>query len=413
MNYSSILSVKPFRDLWLGQTISQLGDAFYFVAFMFMVKKVTGSDGMVGIVGAAETLPFLLLGLYSGVVADRVDRKKLLFWSDAGCCILLFAFALLIYFTNGKPPVWSFVLVPFLLSCMRTFFHPAKNAAIPSLVPAEKLPLANALSGLTQSIAPMLSLALSGAVLGILYDNSPKFFFLTTVLLNTLSFALSALYITRLPSILPDRKAIEDSHPWQDLKEGLRYIKGRRILRVMLMLQGALSLSISPFFVVYIAANDAWFGGKPSSIAWFECAFFVGLVASNMYVGKLNLKRPGQGFIWGLGTVGLCVIFMAFSPNFWLFVWWQIPCGIAIPFADLPMMHWKQVAIPDELRGRFNSVNSMLQSGLQPVGLLLGGSLVAQVGLVWMFVLMGFGMMAASLSGLLVKEFRDLTIPAV
>ncbi len=411
MNYSSVLQIPAFRNLWLGQTISQFGDAFYYVAFMFMVKKVTGDDQMVGLVGAAETLPYFLLSLYAGVVADRIDRKKILFWSDAGCAILLALFALLLVQTNGKPPVWGLVLIPFLLSTMRAFFMPAKNAVLPNLVPEEKLPLANALSGLTQSIAPMISLAFSGAVLGILYDKSPRNFFLLTVLLNALSFFVSTYYITRLPSMIPDRSAAIDRRPWADLKEGLRYINSRRILKVILLLQGVLTLSISPFFVVYIAANDAWFGGKPGSIAWFECAFFVGLLASTIYIGNLNLRRPGQGFIWGLGAVGLFVVFMAFSQNFWFFVLWQIPCGLAIPFAELPMTTWKQVSIPDDLRGRFFSVNSMLQSGLMPIGLVLGATMVKSVGLVWMFILMGVGMILASLSGLLDKEFRELEIP--
>ena len=70
-----LLSIRAFRDLWIGQAISMLGDSFYYVVNAFMVKKITGSDAMVGYNGALECLPYLLLGPYAGVVADRFEQS--------------------------------------------------------------------------------------------------------------------------------------------------------------------------------------------------------------------------------------------------------------------------------------------------------------------------------------------------
>lgn len=411
MRYSNVLRIRSFRDLWLGQAISMLGDALYFVTFAFMVKQITHSSAMVGYVTAVEMLPFLLVSPYAGVLADRLDRKMIMLVSDLACATILLLFAGLIVATKGHPPTWTLFIVVFSTSTVRAFFMPAKNAAIPNLVNSTYLNQANALNGLTQSVMPMISLSISASVISAIFAWSPSTFFATSILLNALSFLGSAIFIVRLPEIRPDRKAHEEMpHVWGDLKAGIRYVRSRRVLWVMLLLQSVLTISISPFFVVYVAVNEAWFGGRPASLSWFECAFCAGMVLSNTWVANLNLKRPGQGYIWALGTVGLCVVAMAFSTSFWLFLFWQAVCGLAIPFVDIPMMTWRQTAIPDEFRGRFNSLMSMVQNGIAPIGLSLGGVMIDKCGIVGSFMIMGFGMFAASMSGLLDREFRSLRI---
>src|ERR1700722_2167935 len=106
MSYSQLLRIQPFRNLWLGQAISQFGDSFYYVAFMFMVQKVTGSIAMVGYVGACETVPYLLFSLYGGVIADRIDRRRIMLASDLLSGLSLCSLAALVWIL-GKPPVWS------------------------------------------------------------------------------------------------------------------------------------------------------------------------------------------------------------------------------------------------------------------------------------------------------------------
>ncbi len=410
MSYSQILRNRAFRNLWLGQTISQLGDSFFYVAFMFMVQKVTGSYTMVGFVGVCETAPYLLFSLYGGVVADRLNRRAIMLWSDMLSGIILCLLAALVY-GLGKPPVWALLVTPFLLSSVRSFFMPAKSAAIPALVSSEELMNANALSSMAQNIVPILSLSLSAAVLSQIYDKSPALFLIYAVLMNSLSFFGSALFVYKLPPILPDRNPDVQPHPWIDLKDGLRYIRNRRVLVVLLSVQTGLSLAISPFFVVYVAANTEWLGGKPQTLAWCELVFFVGMVVSSFYVGTLNLNKPGKGFIYGCAAVGLAVLAMAFSPYFALFLLWNLVAGLAVPFANIPVAAWMQSTVPDAFRGRVNSLYQMLQAGVQPIGLGFGGFLVAHAGISMAFIVMGGGMAFAALTGLLDREFRSLEMP--
>lgn len=405
MNYSDVIRIRSFRNLWLGQAISQLGDAFYFVIFMFMVGKITGNPAMVGFVGAVDTLPYLLFSVYAGTLADRIDRRKIMLWGDLLCGMSLFLFAAVIWF-DATPQVWTIFAISFFLSTVRVFFFPAKNAAIPALVPTKKLLTANALSMATQNVMPMISLSLSASVLALLYDRSPTLFFLSSVLLNAFSFLGSALFVFLLPPVKPGREE-EPKHPLQEMRDGLRYILNRRVLVVLMVLSFFMNLLISPFFVVYIAVNNAWFGGKPGTLAWLEFAFFFGMVACSFFLGKARIQRPGVSLSLGLAAVGFCIVGMAYTPWFWPFFLLNFLCGIAVPFADIPMGTYIQASTPDAFRGRVNSVLTMVRVGVMPIGYSLGGLLVDRIGVTSVFWIMGFGMAASALGGLLDSKFRS------
>ncbi|RYG49666.1 MFS transporter [bacterium] len=405
MNYSHVLRIRPFRDLWLGQGISQLGDAFYYIVFMFMAKKLTGSDGVVAMVGVLETLPYLLFSAYAGVAADRFDRRKVMLWSDIASGLTLLAFVGVLLVTP-KPPLFLLLTVPFLLSTMRCFFMPAKSASIPAVVPKNMLQLANSLSMTTQNTMPLIGLALTGGVLTALWASSPQHFFLLCVGLNTFSFLLSAWYISRLPEILPERREVK-SHAWTDFKEGVRYIRKRPDLITFIAMTTGFRLGVAPFFVAYLAANDAWFGGGPATLTWMEFSFFVGMVVAAPLMGKVRVIHPGRWFATGLFVVGLMVGLMAFSRTFPLFVVFNIVCGLAVPPADIPINTWMQKSVPDAFLGRVNSVLNMVATGAMPVGMALGGVLMPHTGPSGLFIAMGGVMMVACAGGILTPAFRN------
>ncbi|HMS56368.1 MAG TPA: MFS transporter [Fimbriimonadaceae bacterium] len=408
-----VLRHRAFRNLWLGQAISQLGDALYYVVFMFMVKKLTGSAAMVGLVGAVETLPFLLFSAYGGVVADRMDRKKIMLLSDIASGSILVAFSVLAAIYGMSMPVIFVFLAAFFTSVVRAFFLPAKNAAIPALVGKEDIIRANALSYATQSWMPMIGLAISATVIAALFAISPRWFFATAIVLNSVSFFGSAYYIAKLPTILPDRENAHESHPWRDFVDGIRYIGDRGTLKALLWLGLFMSLMISPFFVAYVEANDLWYGGKPGTLAMFELTFFVGLVIGGLLVGKANVKKPGINYVWALAAVGLFVALMAYSRSLLWFGIWNFMAGLVIPFADIPMSSYIQVTVSDEFRGRVNSAFTMVRMGVTPIGLGLGGMIVNGIGLFWTFMVMGLGMLTVALCGLLHKGFRESTMPSM
>lgn len=418
-----------FKNLFYGQAISQVGDALFYVSFMFMVEKITGNLAMVGYVGAAETLPFFLFGPYSGVLADRIDRRKILLWSDLLSAAVLLGMALLAFVPTlfrpaptffeksgllTMPPVvpgWTLILAGFCLATIRTFFFPAKNASIPRLLPTEDLQRGFALSIGAQNLMFMIGTAFAATVMAQMYEAfSMTTFFIALMLVNALSFGGSAMFIAKLPKIEPEKEG-EHEKALPAFISGLKFIHNRKDLITLMITAMVFGLSVAPFFVTYVAANKEWFGGKPGTLAWCEFSFFIGMVVASGFVGKHSPKLPGRAFIIGAMIVGVAVGLMALSKNFYLFCFWNVVCGLAVPYIDIPMRSYLQATVPDEFRGRVNSVQSMTTTAVMPIGMASAGSLLKTYGLFVVFSVMGAAMVLASMIGLSGREFRNAKMP--
>lgn len=406
---TGVLKNRDFKNLLIGQAISLLGDALYMLVFLFMAYKITGSAAVVGYVGALGALPYLLLGPLAGAVADRFDRRRIMIACDMLSALTLGVLCV-IAIAQGRFPTWSLYLAPLALSSINAFFSPAKNAAIPRLVPESQLLEANSLNAAIQNLMPLIGIGLSGAVLGTLWEASGGSFFLVSVALNGLTFLLSAVFIRRLPD-LPSAKATVETSTWTETRQGLLYIAGDHFLRMALILSLFANLMIAPFMVAYIKANDAWFGGRYVNLAAFEFAFMVGMVVSSLLVAKLGIRRVGLSWVMGFAVVGIAVALMAFG-GFWFFILWNLIAGLALPFAQIPLSTYIQITVPDTFRGRVNGALVMVSMGIQPLGMSLGGLLLDRIGLVAMFLVMGIGFCFAATAGLFDVRFRGAEIPA-
>jgi len=399
-----------FRNLFIGQAISQVGDALYYVSFMFMVEKLTGNLAMVGYVGAAEVLPFLLFGPYAGVLADRLDRRKILLWSDIGSAIVLACLGLFALFRFPIPGE-ALIITGFMTATVRTFFFPAKNAAIPRLVAPKDLQNAFAISMGTQNLMFMAGTAFAATVMSAMYENmTQQGFLLSLLVFNCMSFLGSAVFIAKLPAIKPDRQ-VAPQKASREFAQGLGFIVKRKDLMTLMGVGMLFGLCVAPFFVMYVAANKQWFGGGPSTLAWCEFAFFGGMIIGSWAVGRKSPKRVGISFITGAALVGVFVLCLAFSRNFYLFCWWNVACGLVVPFIDIPRQTYMQATVPDDFRGRVNSVATMTNFAVMPLGMAGAGQMLQKFGLVTMFIIMGAGMTFASLLGLLGKDFREAKLP--
>jgi DHA3 family macrolide efflux protein-like MFS transporter len=410
MSFREVLRIRAFRDLWLGQAISQMGDSIYYVAFMFMAQQVTGQFAMVGYVGAMEMLPFLLIGPYAGVLADRIDRKRIMLLSDLTSAAALVGFAIMVEAYHGRPPAWSLLVIPFALSTMRCFFMPAKSASIPRLVPAELLVKANALSSSTFNFVGLAGLAIAATVIAKLYELSPQNFFAVLLLINSLSFVGSAVFVAKLPALVPDRGTAEIRHPIEDFKSGLRYIRGRRDIKIFILLLTIFRMGVAPFFVVYVAANKEWFGGKPQTLMWFEFMFFAGMIIGSLIGAKMKVRRPTMVFSLELMLVGIFLSGMAI-PSLPVFIGCNLICGLVVAAGDIPMTTYLQSSVEDGYRGRVNAAKDMVTTGVMPIGMVLAGLMLKEIGLQRSFLIMGAVMTLSGVVGFIDRRYREVQMP--
>ena len=221
---------RSFRQLWLGQVVSQMGDWFDTIALYTIILNLTGSGRDVGLLLVARFVPSFFFGPLSGVIADRFSRRTIMIVSDLSRAVVVLGFL----FVRRADQLWIiYVLTVFQLG-LSTFFEPAKTAVIPSIVSDRELVAANAISSVTWSVMLTLGAAIGGVITG-------RFGTDVAFILDAMSYLLSAwlIFTVVLPKRPPrERQKLSFSKAIgiTDTIEGIRYVKNRsRVLALLLV----------------------------------------------------------------------------------------------------------------------------------------------------------------------------------
>jgi MFS family permease len=223
-------SNRAFRQLWLGQVVSQMGDWFNTIALYTMILELTGSGRDVGLLLVARFLPSFIFGPLSGVVADRFSRRSIMIVSDLLRAVVVLGFLLI----RRPDQLWILYVLTVLQLGLSTFFEPAKTAVIPSIVSNRELVAANAISSVTWSVMLTLGAAIGGLITGLLGTE-------VAFVLDSATYLLSAALIAtvRLPKRAERPKGkltIGTALGVTQTIEGARYVKHRpRVLALLLV----------------------------------------------------------------------------------------------------------------------------------------------------------------------------------
>ena len=221
---------RNFRNLWLGQVVSQMGDWFDTIALYTIILNLTGSGRNVGLLMVARFVPSFVFGPLSGVVADRFSRRTIMILSDLLRAVVMLGFLLV----RRPDQLWIIYVITVLQLIFSTFFEPARTAALPSIVSDRELVPANAISSVTWSAMLTLGAAIGGVVTGLFGANA-------AFILDSLSFLASAAFIAsvRFPKRPPRPKtelSVGKVLGLRDTVEGMKYVKHRpRVLAFLLV----------------------------------------------------------------------------------------------------------------------------------------------------------------------------------
>jgi MFS family permease len=221
---------RSFRQLWLGQVVSQLGDWFNTIALYTIILNLTGSGRDVGLLLVARFVPSFLFGPLSGVVADRFSRQRIMIISDLLRALVVLGFL----FVRRADQLWILYVLTVLQLGLSTFFEPAKTAAIPSIVEERELVAANAISSVTWSVMLTLGAAIGGVITG-WFDTDVAF------ILDAATYLLSAWLIASIRVQKRRKKerpklTVGRALGITETIEGIRYVKQRpRVLALLLV----------------------------------------------------------------------------------------------------------------------------------------------------------------------------------
>lgn len=414
MRRASVFQYRGFKNLFFGQLISQFGDVLYFLVFLWWAAQIDGPKGA-GLVGACSVGTAVLLSLYAGTVADRFDRRKILFYSDIFCGTVLIGLTVFAAF-NPQPPLWALCIFAVVLKVGFVFQMPARGAAIPRLVPEEKLLEANSLNMTFQMMMPLIGNALGAFALGAIFKLSAHAAYQVTFALNALTFFASAWFMSKLPAIPPERSAAA-ADPWAEAKEGLKFVFSHPIIRTATLVFTAFQFSVGPFMTAYVASAQTTFKagvrlfgfefvGAPL-LALLEMGFFAGFVLGSAVFYRRPLTRAGRAFSLFLTLASITILPLGFITSVPVFFALNFLCGLFMPFGIIPVETLLVQQTPDAMRGRMNAAVGTLAAASAPIAMALAGQLIAGIGLEWTYFAMGAGLILSSLGGLLSLEFRN------
>jgi len=375
------LSHRDFRLLWFGTLISNAGSWMQKVATSWLVYQLTGSQLLLGVDAFASGISTVLLLPLGGVIADRLDRRKLLIWTNIISTLLAGVLAVLA--ATGTLAVWHIITVSALSGIVQAAMVPASTSLLPSLVGEADVPNAIALNSLQFNLSRVLGPAVGGFVL--VKFGAPWSFTLNAASFLVLVFAF--VLIRTVPAI--PQNGLSFGHA---LADGVRFTKHRGDLSMLLALVtvtaflAAPVVSLMPAFVKEVLGRDA------SSYSMMLSSFGVGAVIASLLIAALDRGRRPKWITWlslillgcveaalvASGSIVFAVLLVAIAGM--LFVGTMIRLGTTI-----------LQTTPDAYRGR---VSSLQQVGFrlgQPLGALAAGWLGTMFGVRTAFV--GFGLM--------------------
>jgi MFS family permease len=385
----SPLRTPHFRNLWLGSTVSYIGDQFYLVALPWLVLELTGSGLAVGSMLMVAAVPRAVLMLMGGAVTDRSRPRNILLVTTWARTVLVGLVTLLVWLHWVQ--LWHLYVLSALFGIADAFAIPAGQALLPTLVEREQLTSANALfSGAIQA-SGLLGPAPAGLVIG-------AWGIATAFLVDSVSFLFAIVPLTLLPTgLLQGSAAKGRTSMWQSIAHGLRYVWNDAALRSLVLIIAGLNLwAVGPISVGMPVLAKFKFGSSAAFGTMVSC-FGAGALAGMTLAGIFRpTRRRGYLFLSFVFVESAGIVAMPFCEQLWVLAILMVLIGICGGIANVSMMAWIQGHIDHELMGRVMSVIMFAAIGLMPVSLALAG-LVAERHATAMFAVAGVLMMLTAL----------------
>ncbi|MEY9941193.1 MFS family permease [Streptacidiphilus sp. MAP5-52] len=370
---SALADITPLREhphyrrLWLGQSVSGVGQQMTALAVSVQVYALTRSPLATGLIGLCSLLPLVAFGLYGGAIADRMDRRKLGLLGASGAAVVsvfLAIQALLNLHTVG--PLYAAVALQAVCFALNA---PARSSMIPRLVPAEQLPAANALGSVSMNLGLTVGPMLGGLGIG-LWGYQAAYLF------DVVAFSASLYAMWRLPSMLPDRAAASGKRA--SVLDGLRFLRERPNLRMTFLADIAAMVFGMPR-ALYPALALTLYGGGAGTVGLLAAAPAVGALIGALFSGWVSrVHRHGLATAWAVAAWGLTIAGFGLVHQLWLGLLLLAGAGAADTVSMIFRNTMMQEAAPDDMRGRLQGVFIVVVAGGPRLGDFESG-LVAQL----------------------------------
>ena len=352
------LRYPNFRYFWIGLLISSIGTQMQVVGVTWHIYSLTHSAFSLGLIGLFRFLPLLLFSQIGGMLADSLDRKKLIFLNQ----ILMSGFSLilaLMTFTNSVNPFFIYLTIA-LLSLTQAIDAPARHALTPHLLPREYFMNAVSLNTLMWQTSIVIGPSIAGFIIAYLGVGS-------VYLINSLSFfaVVTSLLFIHVPHLLPGKKP---DFNFSGMIDGIRFIIKTPIISSTMLLDFiATFFSVSTTLLPIFAKDILMVGPKGLGLLYASSSFgavLAGLLFSSFH----HVRNQGKVLLLSVFFYGISTVLFGFSRSFYLSLLFLALSGAGDVVSTIIRNTIRQMNTPDHLRGRTTAINMVFYTGGPQLG---------------------------------------------
>lgn len=381
---------SDFNKLFWARTLSLIGTQMQRFGLPWLVYEISGSAALMAVNFTVSLLPGLLFGFTGGVIADRYDRKKIMFWGDLIAAVITFLYFMTYLFSVSVGASGLFILT-FILSSLAALYTPSFDAALPNIVEKKDIVNANSLFNVARSFISLGGPMVAGILIGFM---GPW----TNIMINAVSFLISSLLILAIKQQLNAIQINEKSSMRSDFNNSLSYIKNQTWLYYGLFITFGLFLatgsvgSLIQYYLLEVLNVKGFMFGF--SFTLFE---FIPMLLMGIYAPVLAKKYEYETLIfWGTLIFALSIVAMGATTVYAAVI---LSGMILNASAVLVLISWNtmiQVRVPNHMLGKISGVAITIQSVSLPIGGAISSLLVIYISAQW--TLITFGLLAALIS---------------
>ena len=346
LDLSPLRRHHDFRFVFIGQFVSAFGSSLTYVALPVQIYELTKSSLAVGMIGAVQLVPLAVTSLWGGAVADALDRRRLLLWSEA--LLMGASLALVVNATLPRPSVALLFVLAAFMSAVNGFHRPALESLTQKLVPVEDLSAVSALSSLRYTLASVAGPTLAGiciATWGMPYAFAA----------DALTFAISLAALSAIRAMPPAENAPRVG--LSSILEGLKYAASRNEL-IGTYVVDIVAMTFAMPLAVFPALAAQW--GGASAAGYLYSAMSVGSIVVTLFSGwTANVQRRGAAVVIAAALWGISIVGLSYAQSLPVAFACLACAGAADMVSGLFRMTIWNETIPTELRGRMAGIEQL------------------------------------------------------
>ena len=402
MRLPPALQHRDFRVFWTGALFSAVGTQFTMVAMAWHVYDLTGSALQVGLLGLGRAVPQIGFAILGGLIADTMDRKRLMILLQIVQCAVSAVLAWLTLIGSISPQTLLAGAVLFAFSS--AIEAPIRQAVVPNLVPREHIRSAVALATMERSLGLILGPALAGLMISLV---GPELCY----------GADAASWLIMVAALLLIHRPLQVSSVAQvsmrALTEGVRFVKRQPVILPFMILDFGATLFGAIYALLPIYAEEVLAVGPVGYGLLYAAPSIGGVVAGAALSGPVNIDRAGAWVLIGVAFYGACTALFAVSTVLWLSVLALAGTGVGNIISAVLRGTSNQLLTPDELRGRVAAVNTAFVTGGPQLGQFRSGAVAALVGVELSALTGGVGVLLLAGAIWLLPKVRTFTFSSL